>query len=436
MSTPKRKALSLQEKAKILKLYGEKSQTQSQTNLAIEFDLPVFTLRTILKSRNEIEEECRSGGAKRKKLKTGKFEKLEGVLVDWFHQARALKIPISGPILCEKAREIAAGLQITDFTGSTGWLDRFKNRHGIVYRQINGESESVSEQDVDTWKTMLPAMLQNYEPRDIFNADEFGLFFKLMPNKSHVFKGETCHGGKASKERLTGLACSNSDGSEKLRLLVIGNSKKPRCFKNVKSLPVEYDAQSRAWMTGPRFIKWIKALDDHFQSKSRQIILFIDNCPAHPKDVELTNIKLVFLPPNATSKLQPMYQGIIKVVKQGFRSNDYVIIEEESEPNILPDFPEYSSIDDDVLTYEVSSLQDLVDDAKNMEEVPENDDDDEDEPIPILSNSQALTADFYIKKTSMDFAILITGHFFVERDYAAYGTIAFWESLPCVIYCS
>ncbi|KAK9679721.1 DDE superfamily endonuclease [Popillia japonica] len=94
------------------------------------------------------------------------------------------------------------------------------------------------------------------------NADKFGLFFKLMPDKYYVFKGETCHGGKASKERLTVLACANSDGSEKLRLLVIGKAKNPRCLKNIRSFPVTYDAQSRAWMTGLRFIDWLKALDN------------------------------------------------------------------------------------------------------------------------------------------------------------------------------
>ena len=88
----------------------------------------------------------------------------------------------------------------------------------------------------------------------IFNSDEFGLFFKMMPDKSYVFKGQICHGGKESKEGLTVLACANSDGSENLRLLVIGKAKNSRCFKNVRSLPVTYDAQSRAWMTGIRFI--------------------------------------------------------------------------------------------------------------------------------------------------------------------------------------
>lgn len=39
------------------------------------------------------------------------------------------------------------------------------------------------------------------------------------------------------------------DGSEKLPLFVIGKSLKPRCFKNA-TIPVDYTANSKAWMTG------------------------------------------------------------------------------------------------------------------------------------------------------------------------------------------
>lgn len=39
-------------------------------------------------------------------------------------------------------------------------------------------------------------------------ADETGLFFKCLPDKTLTFKNEKCHGGKHSKERLTILLCT------------------------------------------------------------------------------------------------------------------------------------------------------------------------------------------------------------------------------------
>ncbi|KAK9720512.1 Tc5 transposase DNA-binding domain [Popillia japonica] len=215
MTTIKRKALSLQDKIKILQAYDEKSPTTNQTELAAELQLPVSTLRTILKNREEIKEKDRLRGLERKKQRVGKLIKyvekvlvkkaksrkvdkvcreslsgmassstsfktikyVEKVLVEWLHQARALKLPRSGPILCEKARKIA---------------ESFRENQ----RQCPKKMLMRGRQWEDAWMGRLPELLQNYEPRNIFNADEFGLFFKLMPDKSYVFKGETCHGGK------------------------------------------------------------------------------------------------------------------------------------------------------------------------------------------------------------------------------------------------
>ncbi|KAE9522579.1 hypothetical protein AGLY_017001 [Aphis glycines] len=317
----KRKALSISDKLNIFKKYDEGlAEKKKQKDIANELGIPPSTLRTLLKNRHEIEQSSLLGGRKRQQLKHGKYEELENILLEWFQQARSLNYPINGGIITEKAMEIPARLNLTEFSGSTGWLDRFRSRHSFVYQQISGEAESVNNDDIASWKNnVLPSLLRDYAPDDVYNADEFGLFFKLMPDKSFVFKNETCHGGKLSKERLTVLVCTNSTGTHKLKLVVIGKSRSPRCFKNVRTFPCEYLAQSRAWMTEILFVNWIQQLDAFFGKQKRKIILFVDNCPAHPKDIPTTNIKLVFFPPNTTSKLQPLDQGIIKVIKQKYR---------------------------------------------------------------------------------------------------------------------
>ena len=77
------------------------------------------------------------------------------------------------------------------------------------------------------WAKRLPVICDGYEPRNIFNADETGLFFRALPTKSMVTKGDLCNGGKNSKDRITVLLAASATG-EKLRPLVIGKSKKPR----------------------------------------------------------------------------------------------------------------------------------------------------------------------------------------------------------------
>ncbi|XP_060851677.1 tigger transposable element-derived protein 4-like [Rhopalosiphum padi] len=275
-----------------------------------------------------------------------------------------------------------------DFGGSNGWLDRFRKRHGIVYRKICGEADAVDDNSIKSWKeTILPNLLKDYSPENIYNADEFGLFFKLMPDKSLVMKDETCHGGKLSKDRLTVLTCSNWSGTDKLKLLVI--------------------AQNRAWMTGSLFIEWVQQL----------------NC-------------------DATSKLQPLDQGVIKVLKQKYRKKlvQRYLLEMESvtdeeipkipkinvldaihyvsiawdeikpevikncfnkayfgnvsqeDPHVLDSdefrdfeevYPGYTSIDDQLITNEALELEEIINQATVNDE-PDEPSDDEEEYIPPL----------------------------------------------------
>ena len=108
---------------------------------------------------------------------------------------------------------------------------------------------------------------------------------------------------------------------EKLPPLVIGKSANPRCFKNVKNLPVPYEANSKAWMTSTLFEKWLRKLDFQMRKSDRKIAMVLDNCTAHPNISGLTNIKLVFLPPNTTAKTQPMDAGVIRCLKAHYRNS-------------------------------------------------------------------------------------------------------------------
>ncbi|KAJ8895903.1 hypothetical protein PR048_001243 [Dryococelus australis] len=66
--------------------------------------------------------------------------------------------------------------------------------------------------------------------RRIYNADEMDLFYNCLPDKRVALKGENCHIGKHSKNRFTVLLCSNSNGSDKIKLVVIKKFKNPKCF--------------------------------------------------------------------------------------------------------------------------------------------------------------------------------------------------------------
>ncbi|XP_065672149.1 tigger transposable element-derived protein 4-like [Hydra vulgaris] len=102
-------------------------------------------------------------------------------------------------------------------------------------------------------------------------------------------------------------------------MFVIGKSKNPRCFKHIKQLPCTYKNQLKSWMTGDLFTEWVMKLDSFFRAQDRKVALLVDNCSAHPHIEGLSNINLIFFPPNTTSVLQPMDQGVIRSLKAHYR---------------------------------------------------------------------------------------------------------------------
>jgi hypothetical protein len=115
-------------------------------------------------------------------------------------------------------------------------------------------------------------------------------------------------------------------------LFVVGKLKNPQDFKNVQHLPVDYKAQTSAWMNLELFWYWfhhifVPAVEEHLRKTGKPedtcVLLITDNCKAHPPATELVsergNIFAAFLPPNVTSLIQPMDQGVIENLKSIYR---------------------------------------------------------------------------------------------------------------------
>ncbi|KAM3319815.1 hypothetical protein P3S67_007015 [Capsicum chacoense] len=178
-----------------------------------------------------------------------------------------------------------------DFHFSQGWLERFKSRHGIKQYLRFGESGSVNMEAMESNLQSIREKLDQFAKKDVFNMDETGLFFRLQPD--HSLATKQLEGKKQDKERLT-------------------------VNVNLGSMDCEYRANKRAWMIEILFREYVQQLDAKMDG--RKILLIVDNCPAHPKNVEdLRNVELFFLPPNTTSKIQPCDAGIIRAFKMHYQ---------------------------------------------------------------------------------------------------------------------
>ena len=140
--------------------------------------------------------------------------------------------------------------------------------------------------------------------------------------KSYIIRGVRSSGIKKCKTRITiGLCCSAR--GEKLKPLIIGKLKRPRCFSSIRyntnKIGVHDFSNKNAWMTKIIFEGWLRKIDKYFRQQKRHVLLFVDNFSGHEIPENLTNIVLKFFPPNTTSRLQPLDQGVIRTFKSNYR---------------------------------------------------------------------------------------------------------------------
>jgi hypothetical protein len=210
---------------------------------------------------------------------------LEAALFEWQRRIRQKDGIITGDILKEKASTIWQRLPqyqgVQEPKWSNRWLEGFKTRHKIKQYVMHGEASSAAVNSPEIIGQMADKRLlcAQYHPRDIFNMDETGLYWKRTPNRS--LGTEAGSGNKKAKDRITLALTANADWSEKLEPWVIGRSKNPRCFKHINKrlLRIHYRFNKSKWMTGlicEEFLRWF---DNKMQG--RKVLLLMDNFSGH-----------------------------------------------------------------------------------------------------------------------------------------------------------
>ena len=81
------------------------------------------------------------------------------------------------------------------------------------------------------------------------------------------------------------------------------------------------------------FETWVRAVNTRMASQRKQILILMDNASSHAipsiatekihglDSPKLSHVLIVFLPPNTTSKVQPLDAGIIAAFKQHYRAH-------------------------------------------------------------------------------------------------------------------
>ena len=195
---------------------------------------------------------------------------------------------------------------------------------------MHGEAGDVDIQSAEVEMEKQYNLLKPFNVHNVYNMDELGLYFRTIPCHSYLLPNETDkrqYGRESkamkAKERVTVLLCANALGSCKLPPLVIGSSKKPRCFKNTPPC-LPYVSQANAWNNQATYRKWFFYIflpAVRIQTSDR-VALVIDGFSGHDLTCAdpLNQAEVFKLPPNVTSIYQPMDQGIIAALKVRYRS--------------------------------------------------------------------------------------------------------------------
>ena len=223
-----------------MQLFDEKKSTE-EINRLLKSDYKYNTLMKIKKQKRKIicdYEGTRSLNAK--KCCKSHQPDIDQKLIEFVIECNAKGIPLGLALMKEKINQIAIDLNIDVFNCSDSFIYRFNKRHSIKSIVIRGDANGVPIETTNEWiQQKLPLILKDYVPEDIYNGDEFGLFWRLLPNPTYRIKNNKFMTGRKGKERVSVFVCTNQTGSDKRKLLVIDKYERPRCFKN-KRLPVIY----------------------------------------------------------------------------------------------------------------------------------------------------------------------------------------------------
>jgi hypothetical protein len=158
-------------------------------------------------------------------------------------------------------------------------------------------------------------------PQQVFNVDETGLFWKMMPRRTYITKNENAlPGHKIQNDRLTLLLGANASGDFKFKPMLVYHSENPRVIRG--ELGVNWKSNHKAWVTRQLFYErasevFSLSVEKYLTKKKMEVkaLLLLDNAPGH--DPKLASsliakfpfIKVKFLPSN-TSLIEPMNQQV------------------------------------------------------------------------------------------------------------------------------
>ena len=108
MAKRKQKELTLQDKVEVID-FKNKNPATALRQIANKFQCGKTQIQSILRdTQNLLDKSTASGNAVSKRARTCRFQDVDLATLEWFSKAGSKNIPVSGPILQQKACAVAA----------------------------------------------------------------------------------------------------------------------------------------------------------------------------------------------------------------------------------------------------------------------------------------------------------------------------------------
>lgn len=325
-----RRKYTYREKMNILREF--KNSKCSMIKFAKIKNIPLKTLRNWIKNKKQIMDtninfiNSRRIGSGRKPILGDEFE---NTLFEWFVDVRSEGIPITDNLIITKAKYLNKTINMK-CNFSNGWIDKFKKRYFIVSRK--GGNTIVRNNDcekkvIDEFINKVNKKIKSGKYHSIINIDEICLFYDPPINFTLEEKGKKSIEIKTTgrnKQRITILLGIDYMDNIKIKPFIIFKGTTYRCINNIllnEQCTLSY--QNNAWCNENQFIKFLSLLP-----VDKKILLICDNFKGHCSDKVINFIKknlpltkLLLLPSNTTSILQPLDVGINKPFKSFIKKN-------------------------------------------------------------------------------------------------------------------
>ena len=182
-SKMKRVELTLQKKVELLRIHQQNGK--SQRHLAKMFGISKGQIRFILKRKDEILDHYENNAnlGRKRICCRAENDNVNRLTLKWYNKvSKLVDIPITGIMVQEKAKRIAAEIGRSDFKASNGWLDSFRKRNNIDF--LSPKSTSASEEHLEEISLRPPSSCNNSLDNPLSGPDNHSLSAGAIHRKS------------------------------------------------------------------------------------------------------------------------------------------------------------------------------------------------------------------------------------------------------------